>query len=588
MLVFCDAKRFFLIILMAVQCLLIFRWNGYRQNYFVDELYSLSDAHTFFEPGGRKGYFHERPDFIDTWMDADLYYEQLLPPRSLEDTGFSAKGLLRRFFRGRNYMGLIGLAERSAGTGDGLAAPSVHPGIRINLLFFVLMQVFLYCIAEKLQMSFPAEVLCLLLGGSCALAVSMQIYLRFYSLTAMLVTGVLCLHASMAAGTSNQGQDKGGQDRPGQVRPGQDLPAFLLMELGSILLLYFGFRNSELVCVIAAALVTGFCLLLFLDRRYAELALYAAGTVIPGTVLILTGSAIPKLFRDPASVISDRGAGGRVLSGLLSIGPEVLLKRAGILFSLLRWLIFGKWKVMAMLAAFLAGGILMSFLPDGGIPGSSDGSGILGSPEDSGSRKDKAPRQFYLVLCWILACYLLFLLLTGLWYSRYLFLILPVLSLVLSGGAERAAGSFRRKIRRGGKIFSACILALGIWAAFLPFYDPLRIEFLYQEDRPAVEAVREYRGLDNLYICSELPLSSTLYECIALNGKGTRLMAAGPSPEEFLGEGAPGLPDRFLIWIDRQHDPEPYIAVLKERGYRTEMLGETHESIILWAGYGNS
>ena len=535
-----------LLLLLAFQCVALVYWEGQKQNLFVDEYYSMADARAYMVRGGKQPYFQAQKEWKpECWVPARTFRDQLIVTEETSVLRLPVSEQLRRFFTMRNYMGLLNLVA-------GLVSPgqlSLMPGFLINLVSFLPTQLLLFGMLRRKGTGTAICLICLLLFGSAASTIAMGIITRFYMFTGLLWTGVLFLHGEMLE----------------TKKPGK----FLLYGCAAALLAVLGMRNSELLFILMPLLAVCFlpALLVLRRRRFALWYLSA---------VTLCGLYFAGRYRHLPAALLAHGAAARSWGGFGILGEggrETILPEAA---GRLRWYLAVIWRQLfghsrpcalaCFLLLFLAACCLAVSLVRGEVR------------RDRGETGSAAAGLFAAVLAASAAGYILFTLVTGMTLRRYWFF--PQIQWVAALGL--AAGCLFRAVH--GRAFRRAALtalaALSVSCAFQPVHEPWMIEYMYRDDRGAVECLKQYAGTDRLYVTSEFPLSNALYECVGLSGDGAELCAV--SPDHFRVPDA-GSRDTLLLWVNRSDSPERYIPELEAAGYEVRQLTETHTSAVCLA-----
>ena len=205
---------------MAVICL----WAAQRNNYHVDELYSLGYAQSYATGNNYKIYSRYSPEWkYETWIENRSLKNQLEISEEESLLREDPLTIARLLLTGRNYHGILNILM-SVFAPDRL---TMYPGILFNLVVFFFTQILLCRIMKELTGDEEASVMAVLMYGFSTMAVQMTLFIRFYTLTIFLFTAVIRLHQIMWR-TEN-------------------LRRHEFLTILSLLLLYFAMKNSELV-----------------------------------------------------------------------------------------------------------------------------------------------------------------------------------------------------------------------------------------------------------------------------------------------------------------------------------------------------
>ena len=133
-----------IIIILQVDTLLY--WSSVKTSYHVDELYSMGYASSFTGQTYNSKYITTSKDFwFNKWISNSDLKEYIV--MSDDESVFSApfSVVMKKMVTGRNYMGLLNLAESLFGNGT----ISHRPGFILNVVFYILTDVFLYLLFKR-------------------------------------------------------------------------------------------------------------------------------------------------------------------------------------------------------------------------------------------------------------------------------------------------------------------------------------------------------------------------------------------------------------------------------------------------------
>ena len=301
-----------LAVLLVLQTLILVSWQSRKQGDFVDEFYTLADAHEFSVTGKKQMYFHEQEDWQpERWLTVGLFQDRLTVSPEFDAEDFSVPVFLKTFVTGRNYMGMLNLTERVLSPGE-LSRTSAF---FLNIVSFLGLQLLVYALLRRMKVRFIPAMLCLILLGGCTMMLSMAVYIRFYLWTGMLFAGTVLLHCLMWT----------------ETRPVRNL----LMEAGAVFLLYLGLRNSELIIVLAGALVLSFTVGLLIRKRWAQAAYYAGPIITGGIGYLALKTGFLTALLDPGSTEAASGQTGALLQTLGNTDLPGFWEHIGLFFDTL-------------------------------------------------------------------------------------------------------------------------------------------------------------------------------------------------------------------------------------------------------------
>lgn len=260
------------IMIMVLQIIVILYWSNIKTNFFVDELYSLGYASNFTGEGDDARYISTSSDFrFNEWIEnADLKKHLIM---SDEEKAFEVapQQFLYHFFTGRNYFGLLNVAESIAGCDY----VSSKPAIILNIIFLILAEISLVSLMKKLKFDTKISYLSVAMFGFSCYVLSAALYIRFYMMVIMLM--IMMLNALYKLWNSMTWRDA------------------LLSEITAYVLAFFAFKNSELTMVFFGSLMTVMVIAFIILKRWKHL--------IISTIFILVGIAYVALFTDYIGIL---------------------------------------------------------------------------------------------------------------------------------------------------------------------------------------------------------------------------------------------------------------------------------------------
>ena len=579
------------ICIIAVQLLFVIYWAGVKTNYHVDELYSMGYARNFAIEGKRVQYITESPEFgFDKWINIEDLKKYLIVAEEERFQHSSFVNTVREFATGRNYFGLLNIAESVYISSD----ISSGAGVAMNIVFFILADISLILLMKRLNMSECVRYIALAMFGFSSYMISMVEYVRFYMLLIMLALVILNLFYD--------------------VWISQNWGSIILSELVALVLVYISFRNSELTMPFFGAFIVCFTLFSAITRRWKQFV-SCVGMLVAGILYILvTTDYIGVLFRpddylylenvwvtSSLNISSASVATVReylmwlkqmleshffaeywvlylvlgVITGCILLWPNKEEVSAGArlksvrpvtLVSLLFWIavfassfIVGHGKAFSALMTFVIAVIAVleaiGFKPDL--------KKIDISPETAFVLIISGEVLIYTAfeaLCrhqeWRYYCYGFVSIAVVLWYIIDRFIKIQPLS-------------YARK-----PIITALIVLVAI-NALIPFRTR-NIENIFEDERPFVEELRNNEGIDVVLI-SEIEDGTIsrheAYDCVNLMPSGTKLKFVDISKYKY---NKTDYPEEFVLWTYIDRDLTHVISDLRSQGYKVKEVGEDH------------
>ena len=532
-----DSQRagiFLIACILLIQVAVIAFWASQRSNYYIDELFSFGSAHS---------YTFDRKDIMyinrsqawqyEQWVDNCDLKEQLEVTETESLLSQPPIDGIRMLLTRRNYHGILYLLMSFFSPGEVSAAPAVG----FNLILFVLTQIVLYKIMKGLTGSTAVSILTIMMYGFSGMAISTVLYIRFYMLVTLLLLLLIRIHQRM-----------------------WQMESLLRCELYTLLcmvLIYFAMKDSELVFVVGGALVTAYAFGLLIRKQFKKGILYIA-TVFPASLYYaIAKTSFLDIALHPEKYAQGNGAEAWMTAKLLTVNRDRVVS---LIFKFLGWvsdLMFGSWYV---LCSFV---IIILILLEGRL---------LGQKGSETKDECNGKKGFVWVIASVCLIYYIFSLLVAIPAERYFMFYFPLLTILLWKMLyELMSGmEYRREVLICGFVL-VCVGALA-----LQLIRPEKIDFVYLEDRPLIQAVKD-SGIEDVIIIytDERDSNHSAYECINLMPDTAQLYPV-ESIDHQIDAGL--CPDQVLVWIHYDRNPQTYLTDLLAAGYELEELGSTHAS----------
>ena len=531
------ARRALIACLLVAQLAVMALWAAQRSNYYIDELFSFGYAYSYTFDKKDIGYIDESEAWqYERWIDNATLKRQMVVTQAESLIGLPPLEGLRRLLTRRNYFGLLNLVMYAFSPGRLNAAP----GIVLNAVMFILVQLVLFRIVRELTGSFATSALAILMYGFSAIAVSMVLYVRFYTLVTLLLLLALRLHQIMWR-----------EER---------LPRCALMTLLSMALILLALKDSELVIIVGCALVAAYATGTLLSRQYRKAGLYIA-TVFPiGIYYVVRKTKFVKI----ALNLREYAAGAKsaemlMADKLLNVSPARVAKFISRYIDWVRDSVFGSPFALYGLA-----GIVLLLLA------------IRLRRERRPTARSGAGRRagFVWVIAAVCAVYGVFALLAALNSKRYFMFIAPMLVVLFWKMIHELSGdtAFR------GEVLAVCLVLTVVGILCQQCLRPGDIDYVYAQDRPVIRAVRDSGIEDAIVIYTDAYDSShSTYECMNLLPETARLYPVNTTRHHI---DTSACPDEVLVWARRGKRYKDYIADLTDAGYALTRLGRTHASTV--------
>ena len=533
-------RRGVLIAVVVIQLIVMCVFAAQKSNYYIDEMFSMGYAHTYTHPWKDVVYINQSAAWEnEQWIDNGILKNQLETTK--EDSVFAKPfpETVRALFFRRNYMGMLNVLMSTFAPGRMTA----YPAIALNLILFIFTQLLLYRVCRELTGSFSASVMAVFMYGFSAMAIGLCMFVRFYAWVILLLLAVIRLQQKM---WSERGIGRSE-----------------LWTVFSMILIYLALKNSELVFIVAGALIGFYALGLTLTKQWKKLIAYILTIVPISLIYAVSKTPFVDMILHPGNYTDLEGPMGWMTRDLMTITSGRITYLLRLYRTWLNEQLFGSGIVAFSFVIILL--LLLEVKYLGKIP--------AGKRRESGAGdKGKTPckrRAFAWILLGVTFIYLLFALLTGLPATRYICFTFPIFTLLLwtalSGLTE--GNRFRTWIVAGCALLT-CI------GAVLGLAHPERVEYIYMEDRPLISALQEKGITDSVVIyTNEEDATHVVYDCVNLMPDEARIY---PVQAAHHSMDAEQFPDEVLVWVKNREDVHACLTDLETNGYQVTWLGKTH------------
>ena len=414
---------------------------------------------------------------------------------------------------------------------------SAAPAIVFNQVLFVLTQIVLYRIMKDLTGSTAVSILTLMMYGFSGMAISTVLYVRFYMLVTLLLLLLIRIHQRM-----------------------WQMESLLRCELYTLLcmvLIYFAMKDSELVFIVGGALVTTYAIGLLIRKQFKKGILYIM-TVFPVSILYaITKTSFLDIALHPEKYAQGNGAEAWMTEKLLTVNRGRVVS---LVFKYLGWvsdLLFGSWYVLCSFVIIIL--ILLEVK-------------FLGQKRPDTRDVCNGKKGFIWVIVSVCLIYYIFSLLVAIPAERYFMFYFPMLTILLWKLLHELIADMVFRI----EVLICGFVLICAGALALQLIRPEKIDFIYLEDRPLIQAVKD-SGIDDAIVIytDERDANHSTYECINLLPDTAKLYPVKGSNHHIDSEQCP---DQVLVWIHYDRSPQSYVADLLDVGYELAELGSTHAS----------
>lgn len=585
--------------IIALQVMVLLYWANVKTNFFIDELYSMGYASSFTGAGDTARYITTSPDWqFDEWIENSVFKKYLLV--SDEESVFRLPFLkaVQKFITGRNYFGLLNIAESVAG----YSFVSARPGILLNIIIYVCAEISLISLLKKLNMDRYMRALALVMFGFSCYMISAAIFIRFYIFVILLMLLTLNLFYKLWSA-----------EKWKQIIP---------EGIGIMFLAYFAYKNSELTIAFFGAFIGSFVIASFLAKKWKQ---FFAGIAmcLCGMIFIGVTTEYISIFSHPDDYLTIKNA-----NVAAEIGYSIANATLASMMSYLAWLanLFGTsyfgsfWTIFLFMGAVTICLILVSEKTEKKllhfrlkkIRPLTAGAFIVWLVLLSAARrfgygpyffclailcliallaiKEAADFKldfkkisfspntlFILVLISATVIYTIFEMMAGLNTWRYYCYGFVSATIIIWYVADRLLKMPFLKWTK--KQLKMILLVFVVINALIPFKTG-NIEYIYEDDKDFVDNIWYHREMDVVLFVGVNNENGTIsrhdtYDCINLMSESANIYITEIGKYEY---DKMDYPDEFLLWSSCTSDIDLILGDLYDHGYQLRELGSDHIS----------
>ncbi len=509
------------ITLLILQLLYMLYWGNAKGGFYVDEFFTFDNTHYISASTPKRIKLYDA-DFMEynKWIDMEELKGTLTVSSEnalyRDSFAYNVKIMVKS-----TYNWLLNYVEAVFFPGD----VNKWSGISINVVLFILCQVFLYLISCKTSGSSRAALFACAMYGFSGLAVSMVVYVRFYMLANLWLLIFLYIHTRMW-------EEK-------------DFRKNILYEIIAVFVLYLGYLRSPLMVIMGIGVILFFSVSLAVRKKWAQLAYYAVPIFAGGFIYAMLFTDYIKILMDPSAAVQGLGIGvakASLIKGVLSLTPSLFITRAVKLVEIINDYLFGHLYVFVLTAVLCIYGIIIGY-------------------------RQKLKRAFiYIVVLGASVFYFIASACFNLGAIRYNSFLYPFIALLV---ADMISDAFDRG--RAGMMVTALFVIVLLGELYYTASIP-RIQNLYPEEKEQVENIKNNSGINNIVIDYHFD-DRVMYECLAYGDADTKVMAMYFDEVDFTDKG-----NELLVWqtVNQSDEILPY---LEHAGYSyVEQIAVTHES----------
>ncbi len=528
--------------IIVIQVLVVLYWASCKENYYIDELYSLRCAQGFIRGLDEVYYITDGPDFkFNEWNDNSVLKSYLImsPGHRVFDVPLGVA--LRKLLLGKTYWGLLNIVESIAE----FHFVSVIPAILLNVLFFAVFQISLICLMKNLKMDIKVQYLFLAVIGFCGYMISLAVYIRFYMFAMMLMIILLnCFYRLWSADTWRK---------------------VVLWETLMLIVAYFSYKNSEFFIPFIGAYMFSFLIALLARKKWKQLFINI-GLFISAFIYVAFNTILFKVLINPHEYAGIYDQYSRKAQNIRNISIARASETIVWLFKLFRDALFGSSVTLCVaIGALIAWLIVID---------------VLGERKESSVKERYSDETVYVfVLVGAIVIYSAFIVLVELNIWRYYCYAFVAITVVIWYAVDRKMK--RIDDDRFRKALTRIITVLVITCAVTPFIYR-NIEYIYEDERTFIDKVKDNRFLDVvLFVDTEDGNISKhdTYDCVNMISSEQKIYVADYTN---YGNHHIEYPDVFMLWSHCDNDLSVIKEDLNQSGYSVDDMGRDHCSQVFF------
>ena len=582
-------------IIMIIQLFAIMYWADCKTNYHVDELYSMGYADGIFSGHDYWVKITDSDDFAwSDWISASDLKKYLMLSENEEIFNASFSRVIKVLLTERSYFGFLNLSES--------VVNSPKAGVVLNLFFFVMAEIALIALMQKLHMDETIRFLSMAMFGFSVYILSSAIFIRFYMFIIMLL--LILLNACY------------------RVWDSDDWVRIILNELLILALVYFSFKNSELVIPYFTTLWACFVIASLAKKKRKQsvtgLAVCAFGIIYIATQTRIL-SVLLRLGNNQNADSVWEGSRDSIVESVNNLSTYTIMDFFMWIKGLFETHYFATRPVLYILLCAVTLCLIFTFVPEGqysvdvkrinpvAIAALVFWLGVFGLSFVLGHGKEISGVMIYCVLI------IIFVQSIGLKIKKFapelsadslyvLILCIAAVASIIFGGLC----SFRiwryycygfvsltivfwyvidRVLKRPTLAHSrhSVIVVLVIFVfinSILPF-KTRNVEYIFEDERDLIRSINEMGDVDVvLFLTDDDGLSKhTLYDYVNIANDNSKILINNLDKYEFKSMD---YPDKFILWAHSETDMDSVVDDLESRGYEVNELGTDHCSRIYY------
>lgn len=544
----------FFIAMIALQMAVMLYWAHEKSNYCLDEFYSMGYASSY--TGNATGFPTATTNWKpNEWVNNTPFKKCLTVEENEQIIRLPFFEGLQKILAGRNYFGLLNIAESIAG----YSFVSARPGIALNMIIFVIADIALVVFMRKIKIDLRTQYLALSMFCFSGLGIGLVEYIRFYAIVIMYLLWMLTLFYGVWNSNS--------------------LKKIILMELGILGLAYLSYKNSELVMIFFGAFSFCFVIALFISKKWKQLISYVVMGLCGVAYIGVTTDYIGILLH-PTDYPLKKSKAVSASMNLATLSMDLIKKNLGKYMKYFGDSYFGNYFIVLMTVVVLAIYSLWRFrrksrneLPIAPHKTKSDTLEMMSCKFSLRNFKWSPETGFICVVFGTAVIYTFVMALADLAMERYVCIAFVLYSIIFWYVLDRILNKWLRKeLILGWYIILTTAVILSALAPFKTRH--VGIAYIYEDDRNLNEILGIYRDM-NVVLAFVNGTGVEIYDCVNLMSEKAYIYAVELEDYVYNEEK---FADEFLLWVRSDQDASPVLDDLANQGYECENLGKNHAS----------
>lgn len=515
------------VILLVLQFAYMLYWGNAKEGYYVDEFFTFDNAHYISQSTPDRLKLYDSIIEYDKWVKLRDIKSTLTVTREESLFQDSLFYNVKKLVNGQPYMVFMNYVE--AIFFDGVL--SKWSGISLNLIFYVLSQILIYKIAKRITKSDLSAFWAAALYGFSGIAISMVIYVRLYVLANLWVLCFLYLHFLMWEEIKWQKN--------------------IVYEFIAALVLIFAYGNSPLPIIAGAGIIIAFTIMLFAKRKWRQMCYYLIPYGVGGLLYAYFFTDYLDIFMHPQQAAEGQFnvATASLMNNFLNLTSQEAISRIAELMTEINDFLFSHIFILIIYVVLFVVG--------------------FGIRVRKGQHNKNQSEIFgYVVVGFTIFFFSVASVCFGLGAIRYNSFLFPLFSIFIMCIISNIG-----KENKGEKILCAVLTVLVVASIGFTATVP-RIENLYADDKIAVNAVKECKGIPSVVVDYGMD-DRVMYECLAYADEEAPVIFMKADNMDIKASA-----DKIMVWqtVNKLFEVEEQ---LKEAGYiKVELIAQTHESLV--------